>query len=84
MIVLVSIKVCQQFLKFQNPLFKSYDFSNMGAHDVKPVSLIWWMLLQTAGPYSGLLVNAKKDYICLRTVQLTIKQNKKIQSLTSY
>jgi hypothetical protein len=47
MVVLVYTKVSLLFLKFQSRPFKSYDFSNMGSLDVKPVSLICKMLPQT-------------------------------------
>jgi hypothetical protein len=40
-------------LKILNRPVKSYDFTNRVALDVKPVSLIWRILLYTAGPYSG-------------------------------
>jgi hypothetical protein len=34
-----------------------------GALDVKPVSLIWRILLETAGPYSGPPQHIEKEYI---------------------
>jgi hypothetical protein len=42
-----------EFFIFFNRPFKSYDFPKRGAHDVKPVSWICKMLLQTTALYSG-------------------------------
>jgi hypothetical protein len=39
--------------KFEYQMFKSYDFSNRGTLDVKPISLIFRILWRSAGPYSG-------------------------------
>jgi hypothetical protein len=39
------VLVRQPILKFKNRPFKSYDFSNRGALDIKPVALIWRILL---------------------------------------
>jgi hypothetical protein len=53
-------KARQPFLKFKNSQFKSYYFSNSGL-DIKPVSLIYRILWQSAEPFSGLPQNIGKE-----------------------